>query len=625
VISTPKQEKNHHDDDKYSELWSELTRILTSSPDRRLRWKGYEIERQRQNPTTDEEESDEFGTAMRNIVVFVGDVMNSLIDSRVDKEGGPQRALEIFHLLKRLCRDPSFPWIGPNAVHYGIAMKACGRLRTADCGVRAESLLEELWQRYERSDGHRMFAPDVKAYVSVVHAWTLSNHDNAGTRAERLLSEMRRKRRSYPDLPTELEPDRTLYNAVIGAWAKSRGNRDAPEHASQIVQDMWRMYDEGMEDMAPDVQTYSALINAWSTSRRRDAPVNAERALSEMWMYHQSDPDLNIKPNFRCYHAAMIAMSHARNERNDKEDVQYYYAEKQTELLEDMWRHYEDEGEEDLAPHAANYGTVLQAWSSTRRDDAGKRAEEILRDMWTKHAVHPDLHVKPNIQCYNSVMNAWAKSGNDEAPKKVKRLLEEMRNRSKESHSNGDLVPDKISYNCLIDAWGKNSDPSAGKKAEEVLGDMWKMHEEHPEWNMKPNNRCYNVAMNGWAKKSQEDPNAVENASRLLDEMWNRYREDGDKNLAPNAISYSCLIDAWRRRATISQDAGREAEEVLAEMWKMHEEHPELRIQPHGGIYKAVAHAWEGSNHPDAAENKLRILEEMKSRVYGGKERYGKP
>jgi len=610
-------------------LWTELVRMLRESPDVKLQQQGDELERHLENPPSSRNNDDDEKESPKVDSRYANYVMNSFLRSRIDDPRvGAQRALDVFQLVKSLYGQRK-SWFVPNAILYLTAMRAHAR---SGSGEGAERLLRELWQKYENRDESHLFAPNAQHYATVMEAWSRSSRsEEMGMRAERLLSEMWRKHESFPEL-RDLKPNRMVHNAVLYAWANSNV-LDSSRNALQMVKDMWRMYDssrdneeddDGDGDMAPDRSTYLALLYALSKSSRLGTWEKANDAIAEMWERHESDPDLDLKPDIRNYRSLISTMTRAK-------DCHPTFLKN---VLEDMWKRYDNgDGDESLAPDTYIYHSVMHAWARSRSPDAGKETERLLSEMWNKCEGHPDLDIKPNRKSYNAVMNAWTKSSPQESDQededeevedstdiraeRVSQIMEEMRNKSKEV-GDENLAPDMISYNCLIDAWSKSSSPDAGKKAEGVLADMWKMHEEHHP-DMKPNAQNYNAALNAWAKSN--DPNAVENASRLLEEMWSRYKEDeDDKNLAPNAISYSCLIDAHRRSS--SPDAGRNAESILKDMWNLHKEHPEWNIQPNRGIYMAVIRAYgEGSsNDPDgeAEKHKLRITEEMQKKFGGG-------
>ena len=87
--------------------------------------------------------------------------------------------------------------------------------------------------------------------------------------------------------------------------------------------------------------------------------------------------------------------------------------------------------------------------------------------------------------------------------------------------------------------------------------------------NLKPNNICVNIILDGWAKmfmkRKKKTGKAAVRAEALLMGLWDRYDKKLDKHpIRPDRIAYTCCISAWGHSR--SHECGERAQRLLDDM-----------------------------------------------------------
>ena len=91
------------------------------------------------------------------------------------------------------------------------------------------------------------------------------------------------------------------FNAVLDAFAKSGGGRDAAERAESILEWMDDLFKLGNSDVKPDTITFNAVIDCWARSGdHRRAAERAEQILNHMDHLHALG-NKGIKPDSYTY------------------------------------------------------------------------------------------------------------------------------------------------------------------------------------------------------------------------------------------------------------------------------------------------------------------------------------
>ena len=152
-----------------------------------------------------------------------------------------------------------------DAISYNTMISILAKCTLPEAPERAEYWLRRLMTQYD-STGEERFEPDVCSFNSVIHAYANS-----------------------------IDSRRT--SSMI-----STKNLMYAQKAEELLEEMDRLYQSGMESVQPDVVSYSAVINAYARATSRENKLCAKRAVEVL---EGIEKDFNkkggVRPNKRTY------------------------------------------------------------------------------------------------------------------------------------------------------------------------------------------------------------------------------------------------------------------------------------------------------------------------------------
>lgn len=174
--------------------------------------------------------------------------------------GAEVKAEELLHRMRQRHTDDI------DVRYYNNVMNRIAVSGKADAGKEAERLLNILIDSYKNGKGNIM--PDRSSFNTVIKAYARTptntkNGKHAAKDARRILSMMEDASSSgLGGIAKDIEPDKVSCTSILTAWANS-GERDAGEKAEQLLQRMEAMYSMGNQGIKPDTVTYNAVIKVW--------------------------------------------------------------------------------------------------------------------------------------------------------------------------------------------------------------------------------------------------------------------------------------------------------------------------------------------------------------------------
>ena len=295
--------------------------------------------------------------------------------------------------------------IEPDIVAYTSMMNVWGH-----CGEpsKAETLLETLLQKYERSNQNPRFKPNVQTFTTVLSAWSHSRDPDAPERAEALLQRM---------TPFGIQPNEVSYSTLLDAWAKS--NHPHAADKAQAILDHMRT----SPYIKPNVISYTTVVKAYAKQGRAE---EAEALLEDM-LTQEGAP----KPDVYTFSSVLHAWSKSQCPRA---------AERAEAILVQLHNLYSRKVI-DRPPNVFCYSNVLACWAKSQKPGSAQRAQHILETM-KRH------NVSPNLVSYNTVMNAWANESysNANAVHQIDSLLKELDQLSSKDRK---LKPDEFTYRAI--------------------------------------------------------------------------------------------------------------------------------------------------------------------------------
>lgn len=183
-------------------------------------------------------------------------------------------------LLQQMINKDNLPT--PNARCFHAVIRAWGHECNPPAAQACMSLMQTL-----HSQGKIDEPPNRYCYNAVLYAWANAGKEWNAEMAEKLLNQMTKDARVYPNIVS--------YNLCIAAWAKI-GNG---ERAENILRTMDSNKNGGHNYCRPNTMTYNTVINAYAKSSDVNAAENAERLLFEMKNRMEKEGiDSGVKPDF---------------------------------------------------------------------------------------------------------------------------------------------------------------------------------------------------------------------------------------------------------------------------------------------------------------------------------------
>jgi hypothetical protein len=291
----------------------------------------------------------------------------ALFKTQPDPQIASQRAREILVLLQETYEQQGVDELMPDAESFNLVLHAVCRTEGPTIARRLLALMEYL----HRSGKNPNAKPSQQDYTSVLMAYTKPQFQrgnakqNAGALVEGFLRHMNM---------TGITPNTYHYNLAIKAWSKSKGGREAAEHADRILEEM----------QAPkDIVTYASVISAWATSGMR---AHAVQRAEELLRQIENEP--HLEPNTIVLNAVMSTWVKSRSPGATN---------RTGELLMEM----EQSSEPSIKPDLITYNTHLHALSlQAKKPGMAQRADALLTKM-EKLYDDGEVSFSPNLFSYN--------------------------------------------------------------------------------------------------------------------------------------------------------------------------------------------------------------------------------
>ena len=208
------------------------------------------------------------------------------------------KAQQLFQKMSILSVSGERANVKPNVSSYSHLLECIVKADQADSGEIAESLLDEMLQKYESGDID--VKPNVQVYNLVMQALVKTGDP---TRTEDILAQMYeediRGARVYPNLQS--------FNIILQAWAKSNLGEDACKRGEQILRRLERIHESQILDVKPDVTSYNTVLEMLAIqSEEASAGRRAENLLRRM-------EDKGVEPNSISYNHTIQAQKKCGN------------------------------------------------------------------------------------------------------------------------------------------------------------------------------------------------------------------------------------------------------------------------------------------------------------------------
>jgi pentatricopeptide repeat protein len=335
----------------------------------------------------------------------------------------------------------------------------------------------------------------------------------------------------------------------------------AASRAQELVQRIHALYQEGYYEVSPDVVSYNSVLKAW---KEHDKPEKALELLQSMMVTEQETT--SDEPSL-----SSLTESFAPSIQVD----------------------------------VISFNTVITAFANQGNYP---KCLQLLREMQTNEK-YPD----PDIITYNIVLYSLAQSSDRGTAAQAENLLREM---LQQQHEKGRV--DTTSFNTCIYAWSKEKDAyhqsgisyysrnsldaisaTSAHRAYELLKIMEEL-DDAGNVNVHPDIYSYTTTIQAFARSREP-----EKAQKVLQNMT-------AKGLQPSRLTYTALMSAFAKAGQPER-----ADAILRDMIAAHEEGDVDELQPDTIAFSSVMDGWAkaaSETRPDAADQALKLLEEMKRR-----------
>lgn len=469
----------------------------------------------------------------------------------------------------------------PNAVNFAKVLKLWRLSNAPGSSDRMLSIFALMKERYK--NGNDMVKPTGFVYGEVLRGLS---YDGQARQAETILQELIDLYEETDD-PT-LAPKKEYFTSLIYAWSKS-GESDAPQRAEnilQLMQDMARRYES--EEIQPDVTSFNCTIHAYAQSGNPEAYRRASFILRRMWDLHEGGmPD--IKPNHYSYMFVLDAL--VKSKQTDA-------AQKATSLLRSMHARRLT-GDDDLIPTTHIYNAILELWAKSGQPSAPEEAELLLDEM-EAFSEKQKFPTAPNLFSYNLLCRVWERSGRKEGVAECHKIF--LKLKSFEQSGWSDLAPNDMTFNILLEACSQKVG-----MAQALLETMCRDY-LGGESKVKPTIGNFNTVIKACVHR--QDWNSISSAEAVYMDI----KEMGGKlDVKPDTTTFNTLMYAW----SVTKDCDysviiRKITEYQNDLLDTFNS-GDLSCTPTGATYNPMLRVLLYSKHPDALEQSLSILADMKS------------
>ncbi|GKY96598.1 hypothetical protein MPSEU_000619400 [Mayamaea pseudoterrestris] len=541
-----------------------------------------------------------------------------------------QKADQLLSILLTLSAQTQRHNLQANSYSYGSVLHAYAK---ANDGIRGATRASELLHQLESSP-HIQLDTDY-CHNAVMDAWAVSNHVDAGMRAEAILRRLLEHNGS-------VKPTKVSFNACINAYARS----GQVQHVQRLLQEMKKLADAGQVHFAPDKISYTTCIDAFAKSEGSLANAKqADALLTEMERLYVATNSTSLCPDVVAYTSVLTAYAKSGRVKSQIANdllrrMELYANDRPNSVFLNAWinllaKNMDVEVEQDsaaaaegllqymqtafwerkqlqLKPCKITYTALITVLAEVGTVAAAERAEDLYRELEGLWRETGDLDYLPTTKTFASLLNAWARCGGaSKALRRADDIMANMKRLYEETGSN-DVRPNTILFVQIFQILAKSGEANAAEKAKELLREMHALYLAGcPD--VRPDSTTYAYLINTFTKARVD--NVAELATLVLEEAEAGYNA-GIGELRPTAMLYSACLQAYAKCA--SKEGAQLAEGLLKQTKELYER-GKIYAKPRFTFYNAVMDAHARSNGGrQAAERAVELLDEMDVRSKAG-------
>ncbi|KAG7353119.1 PPR: pentatricopeptide repeat domain containing protein [Nitzschia inconspicua] len=461
-----------------------------------------------------------------------------------------------------------------------------------------------LLQRVRRNSTDALEEQNTKDYDTfsfnlILSAWARQRSIKAARRADALLQIL------LKNTGPHVHPDEYSYSAVLNAYAKSGGKRQAALRAEELLNQM-----ETTLKITTDV-CHNSVMECWAMSNDDDAGRRAQ-----VWLTRLEENKFKLQrlphPTRIAYNICLKAWARSKNGALQAHN-----------LLNRM----NALSESSLKPDKISYSTCMDAYcrSTTNLTLATDRAESLLREMEESSTVRPDVFSytsllklyatvanididkalsligrmnkyakeEPNDAFLNTLIHFFAKKGK---PLQAESVLNDMKQKG---------MADKISFTSTICSHAHSGNAT---RARSLFNELVHLYNTEKTDRYLPTEKTFTALIHSIAKSSDASKTSVNKVDELLKKMQKLYKSTRNADLLPSTVSYSTVFYLLSKSKDAS--APKRAMELLNEM-KVQRMRGNSNVNPDATTYAYIVNIFTKARVPHLAEKAGKLLDEV--------------
>jgi len=452
----------------------------------------------------------------------------------------------------------------PNVHSYNAYIKAWIRSATQEGVDKAESILQEMHDWYNRTEDI-MMAPNRRSFNLLLYGLAHS-HDapKAASRALEIFDYMNRTAEPF------CQPNANTFHQLILCLARDDKTEHFEKRLDETFQDSLKIAKGREIEIYAD--TFNVYMSGWLKSTR---PTGLKRILAALDAMEKMYQDGNTITAPNCVTMNTVLAAHIKFSGSDAVD----------EILITRKRlqstYY-------IKPDTTTFNTLIDAHAKSYRATADISALTLLQIM-ERHLVNGKNRGKPDCYSYCAVIDCLAKCNASGAGDQSRQILRRMI----ELHqTHGGVQPSLSIYNAVFNAIAASS-PVNLTSMETLLAQMEQSADDQVP---KPNIITYNSAFKACLRSGTV--HGAEWADGVLQSL--ETQSTPDSALRPDSFSYTTVIAAYGR-SLFRNKASKAAELVERALRHYHEGC--LDGPPHVSIFNAACNACcfvDGDDHEKA-------------------------
>ena len=219
-----------------------------------------------------------------------------------------QKALKLLYKMKKISIKYN-PSAAPSTVTYNTVMNAFAKSRRKDAPLKAEALLNEMYELYNATGDARV-RPNLGSLNTCLDAWAKSSIDGAD---ERILGWIYKARNDTKQSSIKIMPDTWSYTHYLQALSRS-GRAQMGDEAERVLNEVEELYQSGYQGLKPNGFTFTNAIHCIALSGQDDSVERALAILDRMEDLH-AEGFGDVRPDLITYNCVIntVAKSKRRN------------------------------------------------------------------------------------------------------------------------------------------------------------------------------------------------------------------------------------------------------------------------------------------------------------------------